>query len=220
MKYLILIGIIASLLMVSLVWYVKSKPGLAEKNEVAGERIEKTQNPPQQVARQASLPVVLLHTNVGDIEVELWSDRAPKTVENFLKLAQQGFYNDVKFHRVIQGFMIQTGDPLSKDKDIANDGTGGPGYTIIDEFHGDDQLIRGVVAMANTGQPNSGGSQFFVVTAEETPWLNGKHTAFGKVVSGLDVVDQIESTQVNDRDQPLTPVIIQSIDVIVDSDKI
>ena len=123
-----------------------------------------------------------LHTNHGPIEVELFDEDAPKTVANFTKLAGDGFYDGVIFHRVIQDFMIQGGDPTGT-------GTGGPGYTFEDEFN-DHKVARGALAMANAG-PNTNGSQFFVVTAEATPWLDGKHTVFGQVTSGMDVVDQI-----------------------------
>ena len=123
-----------------------------------------------------------LHTNAGPIEVEFFDDDAPKTVENFRKLAGDGFYDGLIFHRVIPDFMIQGGCPEGT-------GTGGPGYTFEDEFN--DQLVtRGALAMANAG-PNTNGSQFFIVTADACPWLDGKHTVFGRVTSGQDVVDRI-----------------------------
>ncbi|TML53734.1 MAG: peptidylprolyl isomerase, partial [Actinobacteria bacterium] len=125
-----------------------------------------------------------LHTNHGQIEIELFDEDAPRTVENFLKLARDGFYDDVIFHRVIPDFMIQGGDPTGT-------GTGGPGYTFEDEFN-DHKVARGALAMANAG-PNTNGSQFFVVTAEATPWLDGKHTVFGRVTNGMGVVDEISS---------------------------
>ena len=124
----------------------------------------------------------ILHTSEGAIELELYPNEAPKTVENFVKLARDGFYEGVIFHRVIPDFMIQGGDPTGT-------GTGGPGYEFEDEFN-EHRVVRGALAMANAG-PNTNGSQFFIVTAEATPWLDGKHTVFGKVTSGMDVVDRI-----------------------------
>jgi peptidyl-prolyl cis-trans isomerase B (cyclophilin B) len=143
-----------------------------------------------------------MQTNQGSIEIELFDDDAPKTVENFKKLANDGFYNGVIFHRVIPDFMIQGGDPTGT-------GTGGPGYQFEDEFN-DHKVERGALAMANAG-PNTNGSQFFIVTAEATPWLDGKHTVFGKVTSGMDVVDTIEQTETDARDKPLEEMRIESI---------
>jgi cyclophilin family peptidyl-prolyl cis-trans isomerase len=143
-----------------------------------------------------------MQTNQGPIEIELFDDDAPKTVENFKKLANDGFYNGVIFHRVIPDFMIQGGDPTGT-------GTGGPGYQFEDEFN-DHKVERGALAMANAG-PNTNGSQFFIVTAEATPWLDGKHTVFGKVTSGMEVVDVIESTETDPRDKPLEEMRIESI---------
>ena len=124
----------------------------------------------------------VLHTSEGAIELELYPNEAPKTVENFRKLARDGFYEGVIFHRVIPDFMIQGGDPTGT-------GTGGPGYEFEDEFN-EHRVVRGALAMANAG-PNTNGSQFFIVTAEATPWLDGKHTVFGKVTSGMDVLTSI-----------------------------
>jgi peptidyl-prolyl cis-trans isomerase B (cyclophilin B) len=145
-----------------------------------------------------------MQTNQGPIEIELFDDDAPKTVENFKKLANDGFYNGVIFHRVIPDFMIQGGDPTGT-------GTGGPGYQFEDEFN-DHKVERGALAMANAG-PNTNGSQFFIVTAEATPWLDGKHTVFGKVTSGMDVVDTIEQTETDPRDKPLEEMRIESISI-------
>ena len=129
----------------------------------------------------------IIKTNMGDIEVEFFVEKAPLTVTNFTGLADIGFYDGTKFHRVIKDFMIQSGDPLSKDDTKeAEWGTGGPGYAFKDEIN-DEKLVRGAIAMANSG-PNTNGSQFFIVTAQATPWLDGKHTVFGKVVGGMDVV--------------------------------
>ena len=143
-----------------------------------------------------------MQTNQGAIEIELFEDDAPKTVENFKKLANDGFYNGVIFHRVIPDFMIQGGDPTGT-------GTGGPGYQFEDEFN-DHKVEPGALAMANAG-PNTNGSQFFIVTAEATPWLDGKHTVFGKVTSGMEVVDTIEQTETDPRDKPLEEMRIESI---------
>ncbi|MDO8593921.1 MAG: peptidylprolyl isomerase [bacterium] len=152
----------------------------------------------------------MFKTNLGDIEVTFFAAKAPKTVENFLKLAGSGFFDSTKFHRVIKSFMIQGGDPLSKDDAQKNAwGTGGPGYQFEDEIN-DQKLVRGVLAMANAG-PGTNGSQFFIVTAAATPWLDGHHTVFGKVTKGMDVVDKIENTPVGPNDVPKTAVVIESI---------
>ncbi len=154
----------------------------------------------------------VLHTSLGDITVKFYNDASPITVENFLKLADTKFYDGTRFHRVIKDFMIQGGDPNSKDADWSNDGTGGPGYAFADEFN-KHSLVRGSLAMANSG-PNTNGSQFFIVTADSTPWLDGKHTNFGEVTSGMDVVSAIENVKVNGNDHPLEDITIKSIDLI------
>jgi peptidyl-prolyl cis-trans isomerase B (cyclophilin B) len=148
-----------------------------------------------------------LHTNNGAIEVELFSEDAPKTVENFTTLAGKGFYDGVIFHRVIPDFMIQGGDPTGT-------GSGGPGYMFDDEQnqHG---VVRGALAMANAG-PNTNGSQFFIVTADECSWLNGKHTVFGRVVSGMDVVDAISAVDRDSSDRPKEPVTIERVELAAD----
>jgi peptidyl-prolyl cis-trans isomerase B (cyclophilin B) len=143
-----------------------------------------------------------LHTNHGAIDVELHDEDAPKTVDNFRKLAGDGFYDGVVFHRVIPDFMIQGGDPTGT-------GTGGPGYTFEDEIN-DHKVERGALAMANAG-PDTNGSQFFVVTAEATPWLDGKHTVFGRVTSGMDVVDAISQVATDAQDKPRNPVVIERV---------
>ena len=145
-----------------------------------------------------------MQTNHGSIEIELFDDAAPKTVQNFVKLAKDGFYDGVIFHRVIQDFMIQGGDPTGT-------GSGGPGYQFEDEFN-DHKVVRGALAMANAG-PNTNGSQFFIVTAGDASWLNGKHTVFGRVTSGQDVVDAISLVERDGRDRPLEPVVIESITI-------
>ena len=143
-------------------------------------------------------------TNHGSIELELFDDAAPKTVQNFVKLAKDGFYDGVIFHRVIQDFMIQGGDPTGT-------GSGGPGYQFEDEFN-DHKVVRGALAMANAG-PNTNGSQFFIVTTGAAPWLDGKHTVFGQVTSGMDVVDAIEGVDTGPGDKPRDDVRIESITV-------
>jgi peptidyl-prolyl cis-trans isomerase B (cyclophilin B) len=143
-----------------------------------------------------------LQTNHGAIAIELFPGEAPKTVENFVKLARDGFYDGVVFHRVIPDFMVQGGDPTGT-------GTGGPGYTFEDEFN-EHKVERGALAMANAG-PNTNGSQFFIVTADACPWLDGKHTVFGQVTSGMDVVDAISQVATDARDKPRDDVVIESV---------
>jgi peptidyl-prolyl cis-trans isomerase B (cyclophilin B) len=145
-----------------------------------------------------------LHTNHGEIDVELFDDDAPKTVENFTKLARDGFYDGVVFHRVIEDFMIQGGDPTGT-------GSGGPGYTFEDEFN-DRKVERGALAMANAG-PNTNGSQFFIVTTENAPWLDGKHTVFGQVTKGMDVVDEISKVPTSANDKPREDVKIEKVEL-------
>lgn len=154
----------------------------------------------------------ILKTNQGDITVEFYGKDSPKTVNNFLNLAKLGFYDGSKFHRVIKDFMIQGGDPNSKDNDWSNDGIGGPGYKFNDEFNAH-QLVAGSLAMANAG-PNTNGSQFFIVTAASTPWLDGRHTNFGQVTEGMDVVKKIEATATNPNDHPLEDMTIESIELV------
>ncbi len=153
-----------------------------------------------------------MQTNLGAITLELFSEDAPKTVENFIKLSKSGFYDGTRFHRVIKNFMIQGGDPNSKNDDWATHGTGGPGYAFEDEFN-DNKVERGALAMANSG-PNTNGSQFFIVTIESAEWLDGKHTVFGKVIDGMDIVDKIENLSTDQNDHPLEDATIQSIKII------
>jgi cyclophilin family peptidyl-prolyl cis-trans isomerase len=143
-----------------------------------------------------------LNTSEGAIALELFDDDAPKTVSNFRELAGKGFYDGLGFHRVIKDFMIQGGCPKGT-------GTGGPGYTFQDEIN-DHAVARGALAMANAG-PNTNGSQFFIVTADACPWLDGKHTVFGRVADGMDVVDRLNATETDKADRPKTPVTIDSV---------
>src|ERR671914_188363 len=145
-----------------------------------------------------------LHTSEGDVEVELYPEDAPKTVENFTKLASEGFYDGLIFHRVIPDFMIQGGCPLGT-------GTGGPGYTFEDEIN-EHKVERGALAMANAG-PDTNGSQFFIVTTDAAPWLDGKHTVFGQVESGMDAVDAIEGLPTGAGDRPVEDCVIERVDL-------
>lgn len=149
-------------------------------------------------------------TSQGEIEVIFFPDKAPKTVANFIELTQKGFYDGTKFHRVIKDFMIQGGDPFSKNDALRGQwGTGGPGYQFDDEINSE-KLVRGVLAMANAG-PNTNGSQFFIVTAVATPWLDGRHTVFGRVVNGIEAVDAISAVPTGEREIPQAPVVVKKI---------
>ena len=141
-------------------------------------------------------------TNHGDIVFEMFDEDAPKTVDNFRKLSADGFYDGLTFHRIIRDFMIQGGCPEGT-------GTGGPGYDFEDEFN-QHKVVRGALAMANAG-PNTNGSQFFIVTKDSAPWLDGKHTVFGEVKSGMDVVDKLEALPTDARDRPQEPAVIESL---------
>lgn len=165
----------------------------------------------QMAADEITLPkVAVLHTNHGPIELELLAE-APITAGNFLQLAEAGFYDGTLFHRVIVGFMIQGGDPLTKGDNPALFGTGGPGYTIPDEFAPGLSNTVGTLSMANAG-PNTGGSQFFINTADNL-FLDGRHAVFGRVTDGLEVVRAIEQTSTDNQDRPLEPVMIERIEI-------
>lgn len=154
----------------------------------------------------------LIATTKGSIELSLLDSLAPHTVENFAKLAREGFYDGTRFHRVIAGFMIQGGDPLSKDDaQQSRWGTGGPGYRFADEIHAENRNERGTIAMANAG-PDTNGSQFFINVADND-FLDGKHTVFGTVVSGMEVVEAIERVQTGANDRPVEPVTITGITI-------
>jgi cyclophilin family peptidyl-prolyl cis-trans isomerase len=145
-----------------------------------------------------------MHTNHGPIVLELFDGEAPKTVDNFLKLSRDGFYDGLTFHRVIRDFMIQGGCPQGT-------GTGGPGYEFEDEINVH-KIVRGALAMANRG-PDTNGSQFFIVTTEAAPWLDGKHTVFGRVEAGMEAVDAIEGVETGGGDRPVEPVVIERVEV-------
>jgi cyclophilin family peptidyl-prolyl cis-trans isomerase len=154
----------------------------------------------------------IIKTSLGDITVDFYNADSPLTVKNFTKLSAEGFYDGTKFHRIINDFMIQGGDPLTKeDSKMAMWGTGGPGYKFDDEFN-THKLVRGSLAMANSG-PNTNGSQFFIVTASDTPWLDGKHTNFGQVSAGMDIVEKIEAVPTEGSDRPVEAITILGIEL-------
>jgi cyclophilin family peptidyl-prolyl cis-trans isomerase len=167
--------------------------------------MNKTQMPePKMIIDQTKEYLAEINTNFGLITVQLFADVTPVTVNNFVYLAKEGFYNDLTFHRIIKDFMIQGGCPLGT-------GTGNPGYSFPDEVNSE-PLVKGSLAMANSG-PNTNGSQFFIVTGEATPWLDGLHTHFGRVIEGIEIVEQIESTPTVANDKPAEPVIIHSVTI-------
>ncbi len=196
------------------VWYLNrnknEEPIIPNVEDQATTNKEMTKEPSKQATS------AILHTNMGDITISFYDKQAPNTVANFLKLAGSGFYDGVKFHRVIQGFMIQTGDPLSKDNTkMSVWGTGGPGYQFADEIDASSDLYKagytkGTVAMANSG-PNTNGSQFFIMTTDYP--LPPLYTIFGKVQSGLDVVEKIGNVKTGTNDRPVDPVVINSIEL-------
>ncbi len=145
-----------------------------------------------------------MSTSEGEIVIELFDEEAPKTVENFRELSQKGFYDGLTFHRIIPKFMIQGGCPLGT-------GTGDPGYKFEDEIN-EHKIVRGALAMANSG-PDTNGSQFFLVTIEAAPWLDGKHTVFGRVTEGMDIVDRLEALPTDARDRPVEPAGIETVSV-------
>ncbi len=154
-----------------------------------------------------------IKTNLGDITLKFYGEDSPLTVNNFLNLAEKGFYDGTRFHRIISDFMIQGGDPNSKDESKkAIWGTGGPDYRFRDEFNSH-PLVRGSLAMANAG-PATNGSQFFIVTKESTPWLDGRHTNFGEVIEGMDVVEKIEAVETDSTDKPLEDIVIEGIELL------
>jgi len=195
---LVVVGILIWLVPQGIIW-------LANSNEISG--------PFGSINKQELMQnrFATLVTTRGDIKLELMNNVAPKTSANFVLLARESFYDGVKFHRVIDDFMIQTGDPFSKDNDPSDDGTGGPGYQFEDESNRNTPLlVRGIVAMANSG-PDTNGSQFFIITAEAIPHLDGVHTPFGRIVGGMEVVDEISKVKTNDNDYPLKNIIINEV---------
>ena len=191
---------------------VKMDTPPAAKVETKKTMAEETIDPSKFEDLSKTYTGAIMKTNMGDITIKFYNEDSPDTVNNFLNLAKLGFYDGSKFHRVIKNFMIQGGDPNSKDDDWSNDGTGGPGYKFKDEFN-THKLVRGSLAMANAG-PNTNGSQFFIVTVAATPWLDGRHTNFGQITAGLDVVDKIEAAPTNPNDHPLKDITIESIELV------
>jgi len=168
-------------------------------------------NMPENISSTTTTQAII-KTNLGNITIQFYNEDAPKTVANFVKLASTGFYNGIKFHRVIKDFMIQAGDPLTKDNTLKDRwGTGGPGYQFADEIN-NRKLVKGSLAMANSG-PDTNGSQFFIVTTASTPWLDGKHTNFGQVIEGQNIIDLIANTQTAELDRPVNDIIINSIEL-------
>lgn len=189
----------------------KSNADQSSQNEQMNNEEQQNQIQLEDLAKEYSRAV--MKTNLGDITFEFYASESPLTVNNFLNLAKDGFYDGTKFHRVIDDFMIQGGDPLSKDDSQKNSwGAGGPGYKFQDEIN-DHKLVRGSLAMANSGL-NTNGSQFFIVTRESTPWLDGLHTNFGKVVKGMEVIEKIEASEKDSADRPLKNVVIESVELV------
>lgn len=222
------IALIVSVILVGLIgWWVERGN---EPIDTSLSNIEELDAPLSPEALQTDSPEVtndmnpqaVFTTNKGVITLELFADKMPITTGNFIELAQRGFYDGTKFHRVIENFMIQGGDPNSKTDDTMSYGTGGPGKTIQDEFVSDPLLtnVRGTIAMANTGQPNSGGSQFFINTKDNVGLdfdkepMASKHPVFGRVVDGMDVVDAISQVETGARDIPIEPVVIEKIEIV------
>lgn len=208
MKYLL--GLVTIVLVVFGAWLYLTQVGKTQ-TQPAQQAPEETRTATTTNQISTTTPMyVTLKTNEGDIKIQLLADKAPNTVANFVKLAGEGFYDGVKFHRVIQGFMIQGGDPLSKDDSmVARWGTGGPGYTFADELPQAGEYKIGSVAMANSG-PDTNGSQFFIVTGQDGVGLPPNYSLFGQVVEGMDAVTNIEDTPTDANDRPVDPQVIES----------
>lgn len=219
---------ISALLVVGLTWWIDSKGGttdlLVEEQELldgplSPEALEAQDN---EAIVNTMNPTAIFKTNKGTFQIELFEDQMPITVGNFVSLAESGFYNGTKFHRVIDGFMIQGGDPNSKGDNTAIYGQGGPENNVQDEFVSAPNLsnVRGTISMANTGQPNSGGSQFFINTVDnlgldfDKEPLSSKHPVFGHVTEGMEIVDAISGVEVGPRDLPVEPVIVESVTIV------
>jgi len=186
-----------------------------DKEEKSAEENEEELTGNNNVAPPNNNMIAIMQTNFGEIKIELFSSNAPKTVENFVKLVESDFYNGTKFHRVLKDFMIQGGDPLTKDDSLKNRwGTGGPGYAFADEIHSNNHNIVGTISMANAG-PDTNGSQFFINTADNN-FLDTKHTVFGKIIEGMDVVRNMENVATEDSDRPIDDVIIENIKMAAD----
>jgi len=226
---LIIITVVASALILGLLIYWQSTTGsnnaeldLSSSEEVSGPLTAEEQRVSNPIITNDMNRTAVITTNMGVIELELFEDQMPITTGNFIKLAESGFYDQTKFHRVIEGFMIQGGDPNSKGSNEAIYGTGGPEENVADEFVEGELLsnTRGTIAMANTGQPNSGGSQWFINLVDNTgldfnkPPLSSKHPVFGRVSQGMDIVDTIGQVETKAGDIPVTPVVIESIAIV------
>jgi len=219
MKKLIILSVLGLALVgcqknTNLTQEINTNQSVLNQNQAVNQNVTmpSTQTSPTPDKDLSNITKAIIKTNLGNITVEFFNQDAPKTVANFVKLASAGFYDGTKFHRVIKDFMIQGGDPLTKDDSLKNSwGTGGPDYRFADEINSH-KLVRGSLAMANSG-PDTNGCQFFIVTAESTPWLDGKHTNFGQVVAGLDVVDKIENIKTQGPDRPISNVIIESVEL-------
>lgn len=214
-----LVSIPLALIILGGIWYFafENKPTVATvSDQFAASTTAASTTPSQQQItspiNQAKIMQATLHTNQGDITIEFTDGATPNTVANFIKLASSGFYNGTKFHRVIKGFMIQGGDPLTRDDStMARWGTGGPGYQFEDEITPENHNNIGTIAMANSG-PDTNGSQFFINVANNN-FLDTKHTVFGHVIAGMDVVTKIENTPTAPGDRPASAMIINSIDL-------
>lgn len=191
---------------------MKKKEGEQKKeNPPVSAPAEKTETEKELLTYKDKYTKAVIKTNYGKIKVSFYPAEAPLAVGNFIKLAESNFYNEIKFHRVISDFMIQGGDPNSKDDNWEDDGLGGPGYSFRDEIN-EHKLVKGSLAMANSGK-DTNGSQFFIVTAESTPHLDGKHTNFGEVIEGMDVVEKIEKVRINDKSHPTQDVVIEKVEL-------
>jgi len=202
-KYISLLLILSFAFLVAGCSQKTTETGVVKVSENKMSDVKRTLDGQEDLAKEYKR--ALIKTSMGDIEIEFYGDDSPITVNNFLNLAKKGFYDGIIFHRVIKDFMIQGGDPTGT-------GMGGPDYKFEDEFN-NHKLIKGSLAMANSGS-NTNGSQFFIVTAAETPWLDGKHTNFGQVVTGLEIVDNIEAVETGMSDKPVKDVVIEKIELI------
>lgn len=228
-KKIILAGVLAILVIgAGFAWFFNQNTENMDQNN--GQNIENSSEEERDASEEKEVvssathtnpdnPRVTLATSEGAIVLELFEDKAPVTAGNFIKLAEEGFYNGTKFHRVIQDFMIQGGDPNTKTDNTDIYGTGGPGYTIEDEFVEGMYNYKGTISMANSGRPNSGGSQFFInltdnnfLDFDKDP-LASKHPVFGRVIGGMDIVEAIGSTETGARDLPSTPIVIREVKI-------
>lgn len=228
LKMIIAVVVASALILAALVyWQSHQQPNQLQLDESTNKTIDGPVVPTEQAINNPEItndmnPTAVIKTNMGTIELELFADVMPITTGNFIALAESGFYDNVKFHRVIEGFMIQSGDPNSRGSNEAIYGTGGPDKNVQDEFVAGELLTntRGTISMANTGQPNSGGSQWFINLADNTaldfdkPPFTSKHPVFGRVIKGMEVVDAIGSTETKARDIPVNPVIIETIEIV------